>query len=105
MPPLPLYNPTLIICARLQGKMKAARPIKLPKVGSAEYAIDDRPDLAIKLGYEDLLLRLTGPNPRMATSKLGLAYAKGPGGMASLFAPTEGNKAEIVDLKVYVVAR
>lgn len=32
-----------------QGKPTKARPIKLPKIGSAEYAIDDRPDLAIKV--------------------------------------------------------
>jgi hypothetical protein len=58
-----------------------------------------------QFGYEDLLLKLTGPNAKIATSKLGLGYAKGPGGMASLFAPSEGKTAEIVDLKVYVVAR
>lgn len=51
------------------------------------------------------MLKLTGPNARVATSKLGLGYAKGPGGLASLFNPSEGNRAEIVDLKVYVVAR
>lgn len=58
-----------------------------------------------KYGYEDFLLKLTGPNGKIASSKLGLGYAKGPGGMISLFSPSEGKTAEIVDLKVYVVAR
>jgi len=49
--------------------------------------------------YEDFLLKLT-PD-RKAISKLGLAYAKLPGGATSLFAPSEGKTAEIVDLKVY----
>lgn len=82
------------------------------------------------MGYEDFVLKLSGPSgkQRVATSKLGLGYAKvplshimegpktpihtltyihiqGPGGVASLFAPSEGKTAEIVDLKVYVVAR
>lgn len=85
--------------------MNAARPIKCPKIGSAEYAVDDRPDIAIKFGYEDFLLKLTGPSGRTATSKLGLGYAKAKGSVKSLFAPTEGDRAEIIDLKVYVVAR
>ena len=85
--------------------MNAARPVKCPKIGSAEYAIDDQPGIAIKFGYEDLLIKLTGPSGKIATSKLGLGYAKGKGGVNSLFAPSEGNRAEIVDLKVYVVAR
>lgn len=58
-----------------------------------------------QFGYEDFLLKLTGPKAQIATSKLGLGYAKGPGGIASLFAPSEGRTAEIVDLKVYVVAK
>ena len=33
-----------------QGKMLAARPIKCPKVGGADYAIDDNPSLALKFG-------------------------------------------------------
>lgn len=56
-----------------------------------------------QFGYEDFLLKLTGPNGKIATSKLGLGYAKGPGNTRSLFAPSEGDRAEIVDLKVYVV--
>lgn len=82
-----------------EGKLNKARPIKLPKIGSAEYAIDDRGDLGIKFGYEDLVIGLG--KQRVATSRLGLAYARGPGGMASLFAPSEGRTAEIIDLKVY----
>jgi hypothetical protein len=49
--------------------------------------------------YEDFFLKLT--TDRKAISKLGLAYAKLPGGATSLFAPSEGKMAEIVDLKVY----
>ncbi|EWM29487.1 hypothetical protein Naga_100928g3 [Nannochloropsis gaditana] len=33
-----------------QGKMRASRPIKCPKVGGASYAVDDNPALAIKFG-------------------------------------------------------
>ncbi|TFJ84029.1 hypothetical protein NSK_005124 [Nannochloropsis salina CCMP1776] len=82
-----------------QGKMRASRPIKCPKVGGASYAVDDNPALAVKFGYEDFFLKLT--TDRKAISKLGLAYAKLPGGATSLFAPSEGKMAEIVDLKVY----
>ena len=32
-----------------EGKVKAARPTKLPKVGGADYAVDDRPDIAVKV--------------------------------------------------------
>jgi len=65
------------------------------------------PSLSILLqfGYEDLRIKLDrGFDAKLATSRLNQAYEKPPDGLNTLFAKGERNKADLVDLKVYIAS-
>eukprot|EP00199_Chlamydomonas_sp_CCMP681_P002952 CAMPEP_0119103750 /NCGR_PEP_ID=MMETSP1180-20130426/2127_1 /TAXON_ID=3052 ORGANISM="Chlamydomonas cf sp, Strain CCMP681" /NCGR_SAMPLE_ID=MMETSP1180 /ASSEMBLY_ACC=CAM_ASM_000741 /LENGTH=305 /DNA_ID=CAMNT_0007088329 /DNA_START=27 /DNA_END=944 /DNA_ORIENTATION=- len=77
---------------------------KLPKVGTDQLAVLDRPDFGPQFGPGDLKIPLVGRGndpANKATSKL-VDYARPPGGAKSLFAKEEGGKTELVEMRAYV---
>lgn len=82
-----------------------SRPvIKLQKVGGAGLATIDEPETGPRFGSDGLVIAMDPGRERMATSKLGPYYeAIMPGGVRSVFAPSDDPKAcELTELRTYV---
>jgi hypothetical protein len=77
-----------------------SRPIKLAKIAGAGMSqIDDGG--GPRYGMEGFTVPLSGANPRIARSKLGLYYENLPNGKRSIF-PDSAASAELSDLLVFV---
>mmetsp|Transcript_8632 Transcript_8632/g.21570 ORF Transcript_8632/g.21570 Transcript_8632/m.21570 type:complete len:100 (-) Transcript_8632:922-1221(-) len=65
-------------------------------------AVVDRMDQGPQWGPGDFKIPMAKPTLNLATSKL-IDYARPPGGKSkSIFAPGEGGKTELVELRAYV---
>ncbi len=67
-------------------------------------AIIDKADFGPHFGAEGLIIPLQPGRERLAKSRLGTYYARRAGGGRSLFAPGEEKRAQLVDLKVGLLA-
>jgi len=75
---------------------------KLQKVGGGGLAISkDDPNYGISFGPDGLVISFVQENKRLATSKLGTYYERGPDHFSSLFDAIGGGSVELDGLKVY----
>ena len=74
---------------------------KLRKVGGGGLACaSDDPGFGISFGPDGLVIPLLDGNNRIAKSKLGPYYERGPQDLSSLF--SDGGVAELKDIRCYV---
>ena len=79
------------------------RAIKLQKIGGAGLATIDMPETGPRFGSDGLVISMDARSERMATSKLGPYYEAMPGGVRSVFAPSDDWKAcKLTELRTYV---
>ena len=77
--------------------------IKLQKIGGAGLATIDEPETGPRFGSDGFCVFMNPGSERLATSKLGPYYEALPGGVRSIFAPSDDWKAcELTELRTYV---
>ena len=74
------------------------------QVGGAGLAVIDKAESGPQFGAEGLTIPLQPGQERLAKSRLGTYYARRADGGRSLFAEGEEKRAQLVDLKVDMLA-